>query len=483
MSEMFGTDGVRGVVGSELDCETVMKIGRAAAAVCSENGSRSAKILIGKDTRSSSDVLEAALCAGICSGGCDAHILGVLPTQGVSLLVQKYNADAGFMITASHSGAEYNGIKLFGSAGFRMSGDEERKIERLVSDGGFEPCQVLGRIYYEENAGWDYIRAMMKTADCDLRGMKVALDCANGAASRYAKRLFEGLGAVCVLIGCEPDGRNINRGCGSAETELLCETVVKKRCDVGLAFDGDGSKCIAVDERGQVIDGDKLLAIFSKFLKVQGKLKHNTCVATVMSNLGLSDFAEKEGITLSYAAVGSGSVLERMMQFGYNLGGERSGHIIFLDEEKTGDGMLTGIRLLEIIRKTRRRASVLSGIIEPYPHIEINVDIPKGKRGVWAEDEELRALVSDCKKKLGADGRIIVRESGTEAVVRVMAEGKRTGLIIDYSQQIAKKLAEVLNRKTAVELEKEKMLRELMEEVENPLTVLPELKAGDGFEI
>ena len=483
MNVRFGTDGVRGAVGSELSCETVMNIGRAAAVVCSENGTKPAKILIGKDTRASSDVLEAALCAGICSGGCDAHILGVIPTQGVSSLVQSYGASAGFMITASHSGAAYNGVKLFGSSGYRMTGSGEKKIEALVDRAKWEPCRRFGRIMYEEKAEWDYIRALIKTAGCDLRGLKVALDCANGSASRYAKRVFEGLGAMTVVVSDKPDGENINRLCGSADTSLLCETVVKKRCDAGLAFDGDCSKCIAVDELGNVIDGDKLLAIFSKFLKVQGRLKHNTCVATVMSNLGLSDFAEHEGITLSFAAVGSGAVLERMMQFGYNLGGERNGHIVFLDDEKTGDGMLTGIRLLEIIKKSRRRASTLGGIITPYPQIEVNVDIPQGKRGIWAEDEELRALVSDCKKKLGEDGRIIVRESGTEALVRVMAEGKRTGLIIDYSQQIAKKIAEVLNRKTPAELEKERVLRELMEEVEDPLTVLPELRTDEEFMI
>ncbi len=380
MSGMFGTDGVRGAVGSELDCETVMKIGRAAAVVCSQNGSRPAKILIGKDTRASSDVFESALCAGICSGGCDAHILGVVPTQAVSMLVQRYGADAGFMITASHSGAEYNGIKLFGSQGYRISGNEERKIEELVNAREQEPCPAFGRINYEENAEWDYIRGMIKLAGCDLHGLKVALDCANGSASRYAKRVFEGLGAMCIVIGNEPDGTNINMGCGSMNPEWLCETVVKRRCDIGLAFDGDCSKCIAVDEQGNVVDGDKMLAIFSKFLKVQGRLRHNTCVATVMSNLGLSDFAEKEGIDLMNTAVGSGAVLEKMMQFGYNLGGERNGHIIFLDDEKCGDGILTGIRLLEIIRKTRRPLSVLAGMLNTYPQIELNVDIPKGRR-------------------------------------------------------------------------------------------------------
>lgn len=481
MGKLFGTDGVRGIAGSELDCETVMRLGRAVAGTAAANkGDGSVKILIGKDTRASSDVLEAALIAGICSAGADACVLGAIPTQGVSALTELYKADAGVMITASHSSAEYNGIKIFSQNGFRISERDEREIEDLVFDDKWQKMGAagtgLGRIRYEEKAEWDYIRRVVRSANGDLRGLKIAIDCGNGAASRYAKRIFEGMGASCVMLGCDPDGYNINIGCGTHDLAPLKETVVKRHCDIGLAFDGDGGKCIAVDEKGGIIDGDKQLAIFAKFLKVQGKLSANTVVTTVMSNLGLTRFGEREGINFTATAVGSGNVLERMLRFGYDLGGEQNGHIIFLDYEKIGDGEITGVRLCEVLKKTRRKASELGSIMETCPQIRIDVPMPPEKRGVWAEDASFREMVSDYKKKLGRDGRIIVRESGTESVVRIMIEGKRTGVITEYSQNLAKKLTEVMNFKSEKQLATEQMLREIKDETDNGLSVLPQLK-------
>ncbi|MBR4555225.1 MAG: phosphoglucosamine mutase [Ruminococcus sp.] len=480
MNKLFGTDGVRGLAVAELDCETVMRIGRSLAAVAVANKGGRASILVGKDTRNSSDVLEAALCAGICSAGADAHILGVIPTQGVSYLTELYKADAGVMITASSSPAEYNGLKLFSHSGYRISAAEEQEIEELVADDEWQKLAVggdaIGRIIYEEKSEWDYIRRVVRTVDCDLRGLKLALDCANGVASRYAKRIFEGLGAACVTVGCAPDGFNINKDCGVDSLDQLRSLVLSKHCDLGLAFDGDGGKCIALDEHGNVLGGDKQLAIFAKFMRVQGKLVSNTVVATVMSNLGLTQFGEREGINVTTAAVGAGNVLDRMMRFGYNLGGEQNGHIIFLDCEKIGDGEITGVKLCEVLKKTRRRASELGRIMECCPQIAVNVPMPAEKRGVWAEDSEFRELVSEYKKKLGTDGRIIVRESGTESLVRIMIEGKRTGVITEYAKVLAEKLREVMDTRTEKELQAEQMLRQLREERDNGLSVLPELK-------
>ncbi len=442
MGRLFGTDGARGVAITELTCEMAMKIGRAAALVLAKETNHTPKIIIGKDTRISGDVLEAALIAGICSVGANVHILGVIPTPAVAMLVKKYEADAGVMISASHNSVEFNGIKLFSGSGFKLSDKIEEEIEALILD---TPEKIelkdgteIGRIFYEPNAQWDYIRYIMKTVDCDFKGIKVAIDCAEGASSKIAPKLFEGLGASCVFIHNNPDGTNINKNCGSTHMEELMKTVVEKKCDLGLAFDGDADRCLAVDEKGQLIDGDNLLAIFSKFMKVQGKLKSNTCVVTVMSNLGFFKFAENEGINATATSVGDRYVLERMQQFDYNLGGEQSGHIIFLDEANTGDGELTGVKLLEVLKKTGKKASEISACMESYPQVLVNVRITADKKGKWEKDEAVQQAIATYKEKLGADGRILVRESGTEPLVRVMLEGKKTGIITEYANNIAK---------------------------------------------
>lgn len=447
MGRLFGTDGARGIAITELTCETAMNIGRAAALVLAKETNHTPKIIIGKDTRISGDVLEAALVAGICSVGANAHILGVLPTPAVAMLVKKYEADAGVMISASHNSVEFNGIKLFSGTGFKLSDKIEQEIEELILDTP-EKMQLkdgceIGRVFYEMNAEWDYIRYVRKTVDADFTGIKVALDCANGSASGTAKKLFEGLGASCVMISDKPDGTNINKNCGSTHIEQLMKTVVEKKCDVGLAFDGDADRCLAVDDRGQLIDGDKLLAIFSKFMKVQGKLKSNTCVVTVMSNLGFFKFAKENGINATTTAVGDRYVLERMQKLDYNLGGEQSGHIIFLDEANTGDGQLTGVKLLEVMKKTGKKSSELAACMETYPQVLVNVKITADKKGMWEKDEKIQQAIEMYKEKLGDDGRILVRESGTEPLVRVMLEGKKTGIITEYANNIAKLIEEM----------------------------------------
>ena len=351
------------------------------------------------------------------------------------------------MISASHNSVEFNGIKLFAGTGFKLSDEIENEIEALILDTPEkmtlkDGCEV-GRVFYEKNAQWDYIRYVMKTVDSDFKGIKVAIDCANGSSSATAQRLFEGLGANCVFISNEPDGTNINENCGSTHMENLMKTVVEKKCDLGLAFDGDADRCLAVDENGNLIDGDHLLAIFSKFMKVQGKLKSNTCVVTVMSNIGFFKFAEANGINAATTGVGDRYVLERMQQFDYNLGGEQSGHIIFLDEANTGDGQLTGVKFLEVLKKTGKKASELAACMESYPQVLVNVKITADKKGMWEKNEKVQEAITMYKEKLGDDGRILVRESGTEPLVRVMIEGKKTGIITEYAHNIAKLVEEM----------------------------------------
>ena len=410
MGRLFGTDGARGVAISELTCELAMQIGRAAAMVLTKETNHKAKIIIGKDTRISGDILESALVAGICSVGADAHILGVVPTPAVAMLVKKYNADAGVMISASHNSVE--------------------KIE--LKDG----CDI-GHVYYEKDAAWDYIRYVMKTVQTDFNGIRVALDCANGSASVCAQRIFEGLGAKCIMLNDKPDGTNINKDCGSTHIEGLQKAVVDNHCDIGLAFDGDADRCLAVDEKGELIDGDKILAIFSKYMKSMGILKNNTCVVTVMTNLGFFKYAKANGIVAATTKVGDRYVLEEMLKGGYNIGGEQSGHIILLDYANTGDGELTGTKLLTVLKCTGEKASELASCMECYPQVLVNVKITADKKGMWDKVPEITDAIKMYSEKLGDEGRILVRESGTEPLVRVMIEGKRTGIITEYAHKIA----------------------------------------------
>lgn len=443
MGRLFGTDGARGVAITELTCELAMKIGRAAALVLTKETKHKAKIIIGKDTRISGDILESALIAGICSVGADAHILGVVPTPAVAMLVKKYEADAGVMISASHNSVEFNGIKLFSGSGFKLSDEIENEIEELILDRPEEMDKALcegsevGRIYYEKDAVWDYIRYIMKTVDADFKGIKVCIDCANGSSSVCAQKIFEGLGAKCIMIHDKPDGTNINENCGSTHMESLKKAVVENKCNVGLAFDGDADRCLAVDENGELIDGDKLLAIFSDFMKNEGTLVSNTCVVTVMTNLGFFKFAKANGIVATTTKVGDRYVLEEMQKGGYNIGGEQSGHIILLDHANTGDGELTGTKLLSIMTKTGKKASELASCMECYPQILVNVKITPDKKGMWDKCKEVTDAIKMYEEKLGDEGRILVRESGTEPLVRVMIEGKRTGIITEYAYKIA----------------------------------------------
>lgn len=450
MGRLFGTDGARGIAVSELTCELAMQIGRAAAIVLTAHSSHRPKILIGKDTRISSDILEAALCAGICSVGADAEILGVVPTPAVSYLVKTHNADAGVMISASHNSVEFNGIKLFSSTGYKLSDEIEAEIEALILDTP-EKMQLVsgtqvGRISYCECAAEEYISHIAESIQTKLEGLRVAIDCANGSSSATAQELFTRLGAEVMLIHAEPDGTNINENCGSTHMEDLMEFVVANKCDIGLAFDGDADRCLAVDETGELVDGDKLIAIAAKAYKEQGKLKHDAVVVTVMSNLGFTYFAKKQNIKMITANVGDRYVLEKMLDGGYNIGGEQSGHIIFLDEATTGDGQLSGAKILEILKQAGCKMSELAAVMDKFPQVMVNVKIPNHRKENWKNDTEITDVIDQKEKILGDAGRILVRESGTEPLIRVMIEGKDFNQINAMAIEISEKIQERVGR-------------------------------------
>jgi phosphoglucosamine mutase len=429
MGRLFGTDGARGVANSELTCELAMNIGRAAAMVLAEASHRRARIIIGKDTRISSDMLESALIAGICSVGADALTLGVIPTPAVAYLVKRYSADAGVMISASHNPVEYNGIKIFSGEGYKLSDPLEEKIESIVIDGSEKPPvkegTEIGRVIRQKNAVDDYVTHLAQTVGGRLEpGLSIAVDCANGSASATAPYLFARLGVECEIINAHPDGTNINAGCGSTHIEALSRFVRENDCDVGVAFDGDADRCLAVDEEGRVIDGDRLIAVFAKALRGRGRLPHDTAVVTMLSNMGFFKFAEKYGINVSTTNVGDRNVLENMLEHGYSLGGEQSGHIIFLDHATTGDGEITAIQFLSILLESGLKASQLASVMECYPQVMVNVHVGAEGKAKLKSDEEISAAVKAAEAKLNGDGRVIVRASGTEPLVRVMLEGR-----------------------------------------------------------
>lgn len=450
MGRLFGTDGARGIAITELTCELAMKIGRAAAIVLANRGTKKnkARILIGKDTRISSDILESALIAGITSVGADVELLGVVPTPAVAYLVKYYEADAGVMISASHNSVEYNGIKLFSSTGFKLPDEVENEIEALVLDTP-ENIQLVngkdvGRIRMLYGAVSEYNEHIQSTVTGKFQGLLVAIDCANGSASATAESLFYKFGAEVIYINKDPNGLNINEKCGSTHMESLVELVKQRGCDVGFAFDGDADRCLAVDEKGNIVDGDKLIAILSRYMKEKGKLKNNTAVVTVMSNLGFHQFMKNNCINTECTKVGDRYVLEKMLEGDYNIGGEQSGHIILLDHCTTGDGQLTAAQVMELLSKCRQPLSKLVEEIPDFPQLLLNVKITEDKKGKWDKCTEILKVIEQAEITLGADGRILVRESGTEPLVRVMIEGKNSSDVTYWTQKIADEIKKQL---------------------------------------
>lgn len=427
MGKLFGTDGVRGVAGESLTCELAFKLGQAGAyALTSEV--HKARILIGKDTRISGDMLESALIAGICSVGAEAVIAGVVPTSGIAYLTRNYGADAGVMISASHNTVEYNGIKFFSSEGKKLPDAIEERIERILLDGSedivLQTGVNIGRKVSAAGALTEYKEFLLATTETNLRGLKIVLDCAHGAASTVAPRAFRELGAEVVPYYNTPDGTNINDYCGSTHPQKLTQLVAELGADLGLAFDGDADRVIAVDEHGLIVDGDEIMAICALDLKQRGLLKNDTLVCTVMSNMGLDIAMEKHGIHIVKTKVGDRYVLEEMLRGGYNLGGEQSGHIIFLDHNSTGDGILTGIQLASIIRRGGKPLSRLAGIVTILPQVLVGARVKDEFKEAVMEDEQVKKRIAELEARMKGRGRVLIRPSGTEPLVRVMIEGE-----------------------------------------------------------
>lgn len=445
MGKYFGTDGVRGVANKELTPELAFKLGRAGAYVLTKDKER-AKVVIGRDTRLSGELLEAALIAGILSIGCDVVRLGVVTTPGVAYLTRHLEADAGVMISASHNPFPDNGIKFFGPDGFKLLDETEAEIEKYLDMAEDElPRPIgdgIGRVTKDYEAVQAYLDHLKSTIDTDLCGMHIVVDCANGAAYELAPLLLRDLGADVTAIYTNPDGLNINVECGSTHPEHLQEEVRKKQAHVGLAFDGDADRLIAVDEKGNVIDGDHIMFICGEYLKEQGKLKGNTIVSTVMSNLGFYKALEKIGVQTEKTKVGDRYVMEKMREGGYNLGGEQSGHIIFLDHNTTGDGMLTAVQLLCAMKEKGQTLQELASKMEKYPQTMVNVRV-KTKEG-WDQNEAILARIREVEEALGSEGRVLVRPSGTEPLIRVMAEGPDENLLNHYVEQIAEEVRKQL---------------------------------------
>ena len=447
MGRLFGTDGARGVANTELTIELAMNIGRAAAMVLTSEDVKHPTIVIGKDTRLSGDMLEGALIAGLCSVGANVKLLGVVPTPAVAYLVRKYNADAGIMISASHNPYEFNGIKIFSSQGYKLPDELEEKIEAIILDGAvpytIPAHEDLGTVETIETAADEYIDYVASTVEYDLTGLEIALDCSNGSSSRTAEKLFTRLGAKVHMLFDNPDGVNINTNCGSTHMETLMAYVKEHKLDGGLAFDGDADRCLAVDNNGDLVDGDFIIAICAADLKSQGKLKKNAVVGTVMTNMGFNRFCDENGMTFVATAVGDRYVLEEMLKEGYNIGGEQSGHVIYLDYATTGDGQLTGAHLMSLLNRRQAKLSSIATLMERFPQVLVNVKISNEGKARFKTDEVIKETNERISEILKGRGRILVRASGTEPLVRVMLEGEN----YDEIDKLAHEMADVVKER------------------------------------
>ncbi len=446
---LFGTDGIRGRVNTNpMTPETVLRVGMAAARVLRKKHGRNT-VLIGKDTRLSGYMIESALTSGICSMGMNVTLVGPVPTPGVAFLTRALRLDAGIVISASHNPFEDNGIKIFSSDGFKLPDELEEKIEGLVADDGILKKRpsgpAIGKAFRLEDAAGRYAEHIKSTIPegMTLEGMKVVVDCANGAAYKITPAVLRELGAEVITINDSPDGININDGCGTLHMEGLCDAVVGHGADAGVAHDGDADRALFVDENGNTVDGDHVLGMWAVEMKQMGRLEGDAVVATVMSNLGLEKYLERHGIRLIRTKVGDRFVTERMLKGGFNLGGEQSGHIVFFDYNTTGDGPITALHVLHLMKKTSRPLSSLAGEIELYPQVLINV--PVKKRSGFSSHPGINDSIKDAQHKLGSSGRILVRPSGTVSKIRVMLEGEDLKLI----KRLGKKIAGVIKEKMA----------------------------------
>ncbi len=448
MGKLFGTDGIRGIANKELTAELAFKTGQCGAYVLTKHTSRRPRILIGKDTRKSGDMLEAALTAGLCSVGAKVIPLGIIPTPAVAYLTRLYKADAGVVISASHNPCEYNGIKFFNGDGYKLSDGIEEEIEAYILGekqlGELPTHGQVGYVSMNHNAVEDYVAFACSTIDCRLDGLKVAIDCANGASYQTAFKALNKLGANVEAIHNTPDGVNINYKCGSTHMESLQAYTTSIGADVGLAFDGDADRLLAVDENGNLIDGDQIMAVCADYMSKTGTLKQNTLVATVMSNLGLFIAGEKMGINIPRTKVGDRYVLEEMLKNGYNIGGEQSGHIIFLDHNTTGDGLVSALQFLAVLKKTGKKASEAASIVEVMPQVLCNAAVKLENKNKYMENPEIAAACSALEEEFAGEGRVLIRPSGTEPLVRVMIEGKDKAVIAEKAKALADMIERIL---------------------------------------
>ncbi len=448
MARLFGTDGVRGVANEDLTPLFAMQLGQAGAYVLTKEKEHKPTIMVGCDTRISGDMLANALMAGACSVGANCVYVGVIPTPAVAYLTQKYRADAGVVISASHNPVEFNGIKFFDGNGFKLPDELEDEIERLIrknmQDVKFPVGMGVGKVKYRTDAREEYINHAIRSVPVNLNNMKIVVDCAEGAAFYTSVEALKELGGNVVAIHNNPDGTNINSNCGSTHMEELQARVVYEKADVGLAFDGDADRLLAVDEDGKVVNGDQIMAIVGNHMKSQGKLKKDTIVATVMSNLGFFLMGEKNGITIEQTKVGDRYVMERMKEIDASLGGEQSGHIIFLDENTTGDGLLSALHLLQVMAETGKKLSELAEVMEVLPQALVNAKVADHKKDKYMEYPEIATAIADLEKRFAGEGRVLIRPSGTEPLVRVMIEGKDQQVIRQEAEKLAGLIQDVM---------------------------------------
>ena len=453
MRKYFGTDGIRRIANTELSPELVYKVAKAGAYVLSKHSDHTPTILIGRDTRISGTLIESAMVAGFLSYGANVKLLGVIPTPAVAYLTRKLNADASVVISASHNTYEFNGIKYFSNKGMKISDELEEEIEEVMESGKLEELtaenEKIGVSEYCLDLIDEYVYFFRKNFDDEIEknlndNFIVGIDTANGATSVVAEKVFKTLGIKYKIINNNTDGININDNCGSTHLEGLKKFVVENKLSLGIAYDGDGDRCLAIDEKGNEIDGDKLLAIISRSLKKKGKLNKDTIVATVMSNLGLNKYAKENGLQLLQTKVGDRYVLEKMLKEGYNLGGEQSGHVILLDYNPTGDGILTSLMLIKTILEEKKKASELGDLIKLYPQVLINAKVNSEKKYDYEQNKDIKEAIEKLEKEFAGNGRVLIRPSGTEPLVRVMIEGEDQEYITKKAKDIAKLIEEKL---------------------------------------
>lgn len=448
MSRLFGTDGVRGVANTELTGEMAFNLGRAGAYVLASESLHMPRILVGRDTRRSGDMLEKALAAGICSAGAEAVLAGFIPTPAIAYLVRKHNFDAGVMISASHNPAEFNGIKFFNSEGYKLSDAMEDRIEDIILNNTEtipSPEGInVGMTSNLVTAVDDYVEFAVSTIDGDLAGLKIAMDCANGASYITSPAAVRKLGAELLVINNDPDGLNINKDCGSTHLNMLKSFTRENGCDVGIAFDGDADRVLFVDENGELVDGDKIMAIIGLHLKNSNKLKNNTIVATVMSNLGFDIMAKENGINLVKTSVGDRYVLEKMLEGDYIVGGEQSGHVILRNFNSTGDGLVTALQVLYILKESGKKLSELASVMQVFPQVLKNARVCNSKKYCYLDDPVIAKKCVELEETFHGEGRVLIRPSGTEPLVRVMIEGREQEYITNKAIELVKIIEERL---------------------------------------